>query len=432
MPVLKIDALRYALTRVGLCFFLVMAGCSGSEVQPESNGTDVGAAPPSGTSDADGPSLSDWSNDVVLDDAVFVEDVVEEDVTAPTSGDGSTATDAVSDTLVDGASGDAGDQGPPPGTIGAPCELPEDCYSGYCIDGHDGLVCSQTCTEACPEGWACKSIVSGGGDPEFICVPLFVGLCQPCSAHSDCGSESSANTDLCLDLGASGSFCGADCGVSGLCPEGHSCIDVSLPGGLVAKQCVPDSGDCVCNGKSIDANLSTPCFVENDFGRCDGTRICGVEGLTACDAATPIAELCNFIDDDCDGQTDELIIPEPCENTNEHGTCAGSSYCAEGQTICDAPIPAIEACDGKDNDCNGVVDDGFGDADGDGLGCLEIDDDDDGILDGADNCPEVSNLSKRTMIWTGRATIATWTTITTSSPMTTTASPLTRRSTPSR
>mgnify|MGYP001026518241 CR=1 FL=1 len=372
-------------------FVWALVSCSGSEVQPQQSTTGVDAGVTELANDASPPQVSDWNTDVVLDDAIFVEDVIEEESSASTN-DSQGANDISPDDVGASEDADSGSAEPPPGTIGAPCDTPEDCYSGYCIDGHDGLVCSQTCTNACPEGWACKSIVSGGGDPEFICVPLFVGLCQPCSLHSDCGSKAASNTDLCLDLGANGSFCGADCGLSGLCPEGHSCQDVSLAGGLVAKQCVPDTGDCVCNGNSVDANLSTPCFVENDFGRCDGMRVCGIEGLTDCDALTPMAEQCNLLDDDCDGQTDELVVPEACDNTNEFGTCSGSSYCSDGESVCDAPVPAIEACDGKDNDCNGVVDDGFGDADGDGLAdCLEIGDDDDGVLDGADNCPEVVN-----------------------------------------
>jgi len=53
---------------------------------------------------------------------------------------------------------------------------------------------------------------------------------------------------------------------------------------------------------------------------------------------------------------------------------------------------ARELCDGKDNNCSGEVDEGFGDRDGDGLrDCVDLDDDGDGIKDMIDNCPAVYN-----------------------------------------
>jgi len=38
------------------------------------------------------------------------------------------------------------------GELGAPCFDSSDCASGYCIAGPDGLLCTQTCLESCPDG----------------------------------------------------------------------------------------------------------------------------------------------------------------------------------------------------------------------------------------------------------------------------------------
>ena len=80
------------------------------------------------------------------------------------------------------------------------------------------------------------------------------------------------------------------------------------------------------------------------------------------------------------------------------GCCVGDSD-HDGEidtTDCDPYDPAVhhgakEICDGKDNNCNGHVDEGFPDSDHDGIAdCVDSNDNDpdrDGVMDPMDNCP---------------------------------------------
>jgi len=67
-------------------------------------------------------------------------------------------------------------------------------------------------------------------------------------------------------------------------------------------------------------------------------------------------ESCNKIDDDCDGEIDEdwPTLRQTCGQ----GICTGLFVCSEDGKIaeCDGAPPESEICDGKDNDCNGQVD----------------------------------------------------------------------------
>lgn len=64
------------------------------------------------------------------------------------------------------------------------------------------------------------------------------------------------------------------------------------------------------------------------------------------------------------------------------------------QSSIDDPLcaPSVEICNGLDDNCDGVIDDGFPDEDEDGIAdCIEDDDDQDGIPAKFDNCPDVDN-----------------------------------------
>jgi len=79
----------------------------------------------------------------------------------------------------------------------------------------------------------------------------------------------------------------------------------------------------------------------------------------------PAAEACNGVDDDCDGMTDEDFpaLGEMC--TIGMGLCeaTGAVICTPdgGGTVCGAEGAASvgELCNGLDDDCDGAVDEGF-------------------------------------------------------------------------
>ena len=74
----------------------------------------------------------------------------------------------------------------------------------------------------------------------------------------------------------------------------------------------------------------------------------------------PGFELCDEKDNDCDGEVDEDFSDkgQPCENGEGVCKATGTWLCKDTLLECNAQTgtPQKEACDGKDNDCNGKVD----------------------------------------------------------------------------
>ena len=201
----------------------------------------------------------------------------------------------------------------------------------------------------------------------------------PCSTDDDCDDDDPCTVDTC------GNDWGAHCAHRGVtCDPGFDCDAVT--------------GACVL---TCELGATVPCDRRNAFGTCSGVRACEPTGLTDCDAPEPATETCDALDNDCDGQTDEdLTFGDACETTNAFGTCAGVTACQAGAVVCAGPVPAKEECNALDDNCDGQTDEGFPDANQNGVpDCLDCDDDYDGVGsedcgsgDGPlDNCPGVPN-----------------------------------------
>jgi hypothetical protein len=293
-----------------------------------------------------------------------------------------------------------------------PCDDNGDCLSGWCVEHMGDSVCTQVCQEECPPGWSCKLLGGGGPDPIYACVSDVSNLCKPCASSADCKAPG-AQEDVCVDYETEGSFCGGGCTTSEDCPWGLSCLTTDTVDGISTLQCVADAGVCPCSSKSVSLGLWTPCGTTTEFGTCGGKRVCTDSGLSECDAPDAIAESCNGVDDDCDGDVDEptaqggdlvnlcdddnpctvdtCLGPDGCQQENlEAGECIDGDSCTIGdhceEGVCmGTPIDCDDSDPCTDDACDGLggcqYEDNAADCD-DGNECTVADECDQGQCSG--------------------------------------------------
>jgi hypothetical protein len=255
------------------------------------------------------------------------------------------------------------------------------CVMGQC--GGNNIPCM---TDAeCPAGTLCVNGVCYG---QTCTMETCNGIDDDCNGSIDDGAGAyCADGTVCINGMCSGNP--IMCGPGTQCPAGQVCSAMGwcVPGGCMNAPEVcngidddcdgivdeatpgttlcPNGGQCtmgICIGDPVPCGPMTPC---------PAGQVCTANGVCV-SGCMATQEVCNGIDDDCDGNVDEPTAGATlCPNGGQcfMGQCFGTPTpcgpmvpCPMGQVctpngVCvNSCQPAPETCNGVDDDCDGLVD----------------------------------------------------------------------------
>ncbi len=309
---------------------------------------------------------------------------------------------------VAGCAGDC--QTPVP--IGGACSANACAANGRCVDGASciggtctnlGLSLGSVCptkypNDPCPADLFCKGIHCLPPNTPFtgpICASpsglnsscdgdltktTATSACSPCNVGLRCVGVAPGVQGKCHDTCAVDADC--PCGAGQRCSTGLT-TDPPAPDGTCFN-CKQVADECSAQNPCCDGTKCAPaadgvvrcckpkgevCIVNREC--CKGT-VCrlpappppGVFAPGTCDACAVSGESCRVSDECCEGSCVSGVCKKSCSPGAACSVAGAKGECAKGKTECDAlgnatcvgPNPVPESCNGKDDDCDGKVD----------------------------------------------------------------------------